>query len=49
VSACASSSSGTAQAPCYCAAACSCAKCGDPTCEQQNRSSAQSLGTTCSY
>jgi hypothetical protein len=39
---------GTALAPCYCAAACECA-CAGNTCEQQNRSRAQQLGTTCSY
>jgi hypothetical protein len=46
VSQCAANS--FSQAPCYCAAACECACAGDP-CEQPNRQSAASLGTTCSY
>jgi hypothetical protein len=37
------------QAPCYCAAACACKCASDASCEQKNRASAQSLGTTCSY
>jgi hypothetical protein len=40
---------GYSQAPCYCAAACLCHCSGDTACEQQNRSYAGSLGTTCSY
>ena len=43
------SSNPNSQAPCYCAAACDCHYCGDTQCEQQNRASAMSLGTTCSY
>lgn len=40
---------GYTQAPCYCAAACLCHCSGDTACEQQNRSYASSLGTSCSY
>lgn len=43
------STCGTCQAACYCAAACVCHNAGDSSCEAQNRQSAQSLGTTCSY
>jgi hypothetical protein len=39
----------TAQAACYCAAACVCHYACDPSCEQPNRASAAALGTTCSY
>lgn len=42
-------SCGACQAVCYCEAACLCNCSGDSACEQQNRASAQSLGTTCSY
>src|ERR1043166_3252723 len=37
------------QAPCDCAAACECAAACDTTCEERNRTSAEGLGTTCSY
>ena len=42
------SATSTAQAPCYCAAACICKCIGDP-CEQENVALAAQLGTTCSY
>lgn len=35
--------------PCYCAAACVCRACGNPSCERENRESAAAIGASCAY